>query len=251
VKAICISNFDTDGDKELSIEEAANVTGFAEIFTGNTNIRSFDEIQYFTSVTVLNDNIFQGCTSLQSFNIPDFITDVNNNAFSGCKKLSHIKIGAEVSFIDNSAFTPEYLRKIEVNENNVTYDSRENCNAIVETASDNIIIGCINSTIVEGIKKITTEAFYGTGMMTIVLPSTIQYLGTLAFSGYSGNKEVYCYAPKPPTLECGAYFNSWHPLHTGNFMFSYTSYVYVPEEYYDAYKASWGKYNDLNIQIKD
>lgn len=250
VKSVCVSNFDTDGDKELSLEEAKMVTGFADAFTNISNICSFDEIRYFTSVTELNENIFKNCTGLTSFTVPDFITHIKKSAFAGCTSLKSIKIGACVSSIETGAFEPASLREIIVDEDNATYDSRENCNAIVETSADNIIVGCINSTILEGIKGISERAFYGSGMMKIVLPSTIEHIGELAFSGYSGNKDVFCSAPVPPVLDCDSYFTSWHSFHTGNFMFSYQTYAYILEEYIDVYTASWGQYSTITLGVK-
>jgi hypothetical protein len=51
VKAICVANWDTNGDGELSEEEAAAVTSLGVVFKGNTEITSFDELQYFTGLT--------------------------------------------------------------------------------------------------------------------------------------------------------------------------------------------------------
>ena len=53
VKAICIANWDTNGDGELSVAEAAAVSDFRTAFSGNTAITSFDELKYFTGLTAL------------------------------------------------------------------------------------------------------------------------------------------------------------------------------------------------------
>ena len=127
VKEICVANWDTNGDGELSVAEAAAVTDLGEAFKGNDEITSFDELQYFTGLTSIGDEVFRGCTSLtsitmpanvtsigafafssnwclQSIVIPDGVTSIGMDAFSYCS-LTSITIPASVTSIDEWAFS--------------------------------------------------------------------------------------------------------------------------------------------------
>ena len=84
VKALCVANWDTDKDGELSEAEAAAVTDLGEVFKGNTEITSFDELQYFTGLTSIGDEAFYGCSGLTSVTIPNSVTSIGYAAFSQC-----------------------------------------------------------------------------------------------------------------------------------------------------------------------
>ena len=89
VKAICVANWDTNGDGELSYAEAAAVTSLGELFKGNTEITSFEELQYFVSLTSINNYAFDGCSGLTgSLIIPEFVASIGRYAFSNCSGLT-------------------------------------------------------------------------------------------------------------------------------------------------------------------
>ena len=90
-KTICVNNWDDDGDGELSHEEAASVKSIGTIFRRST-IKSFDEMQYFTSLTKIPDNAFQGCTALTSLYIPGSVTEIGANAFNSSSNLKYIAL---------------------------------------------------------------------------------------------------------------------------------------------------------------
>lgn len=91
VKAICVANWDDDGDGELSKEEAAAVktleVGENSVFK-NATITSFDEFQYFTGLTSVEDYAFANCSNLKSVIVPKNVTTLHNAAFISCKYLS-------------------------------------------------------------------------------------------------------------------------------------------------------------------
>lgn len=91
VKAICIANWDTNKDGELSYDEAAAVTDLGNAFSGQS-ITSFNELQYFTGLTSIGDNAFSNCASLAEITIPANITSIGASAFSGCPGLYSITL---------------------------------------------------------------------------------------------------------------------------------------------------------------
>ena len=104
VKAICVENWDTNGDGKLSKAEAAAVSDLGEVFKDNKEIISFDELQYFTGLTEICDSAFSGCSGLTSVVIPDNVTRIGEGAFSGCSNLQSIIIPESVIIIGQKAF---------------------------------------------------------------------------------------------------------------------------------------------------
>ena len=98
VKRICVANWDTDGDGELSKAEAAEVKTLKKkngdgtfgdpVFKGNTNITSFEEFQFFTGLTSVEEYAFSSCRNLTSVIVPKNVETTQNSAFSGCWNLS-------------------------------------------------------------------------------------------------------------------------------------------------------------------
>ena len=102
VESIVVKYFDTGGDGKLSFHEAAVVLSFlveegktratdglVSIFAG-TGITTFDELQYFTGLTRIDDGAFEGCTELTSITIPENIESIGDDAFKGCTNLKTI-----------------------------------------------------------------------------------------------------------------------------------------------------------------
>jgi len=104
VKAICIANWDTDDDGELSEAEAAAVTDLGEVFRDNEDITSFEELQYFTGLTNIHKHAFDGCTNLMSVTIPNSVSIIDELAFSGCSNMSSITMSSSVTTIRTCAF---------------------------------------------------------------------------------------------------------------------------------------------------
>ena len=90
VKALCVANWDTDNDGELSMEEAAAVTTLGTVFKGKTNITTFDELRYFTGVTTIGEDAFRGSSIGPTLTIPGTVKTIGNYAFNNCRSLTRI-----------------------------------------------------------------------------------------------------------------------------------------------------------------
>ena len=104
VKRICIENWDTDGNGELSQGEAAAVTDLGDVFYYNETIKSFDELQYFTSLKTIGKASFYLCEKLTSITLPNSVTNIEDDAFEYCYSMTNITIPNSVKDIGNYAF---------------------------------------------------------------------------------------------------------------------------------------------------
>ncbi len=136
------------------------------------------------SVTSIGNSAFHYCRGLTSITIPNSVTSIGNSAFSYCYGLTSITIPNSVTTIGNNAFYEcSNLTSIEVAIGNPTYDSRDNCNAIIETASNTLILGCMNTAIPNSVTTIGYRAFYGcTCLASITIPNSVTSIGDNAFA---------------------------------------------------------------------
>ena len=103
VRLICVTQWDTNTDGDLSKDEAAVVTSLGTVFK-ETAIVSFDELQYFKGLSSIATNAFQMCTSLESIVIPANVTQIGNGAFNGCTSLESVLLPDSLTSIGSSAF---------------------------------------------------------------------------------------------------------------------------------------------------
>lgn len=132
----------------------------------------------------INSGAFYGCSNLTSITIGDGVTSIGELAFYGCNSLTNITIGNSVTTIGKGAFYDCInLTSITVDANNPKYDSRNNCNAIIETASNTLIQGCDRTIIRNTITSIGERAFYGCyRLISITIPDSVTSIGDSAFS---------------------------------------------------------------------
>ena len=233
VKEICITstNWDSNGDGELSVAEAAAVSDLGEAFR-YTSITSFNELRYFTSLKVIGDDAFteckietltlpqcieeigdhafSSCSSLSSISFPDGLTTIGNSAFYRCTKLANFIIPNHVTSIGSSAFyycsalssiiipssvtsigagafsSCAGLESFVVEDGNEVYDSRDNCNALIETSTNMLLTGTKNTIIPASVTSIGANAFSSQKELSdITIPNSVTSIGNSAFYGCS------------------------------------------------------------------
>ena len=186
VKAICVENWDTDGDGELSKTEAAAVTDLGQRFR-NSNITSFNELQYFTGLTTISERAFSGCQQLKSITLPTTITCIGDNAFTGCQALEVLNIPANVASIGESALAGlKSLRTLTVDASNPYFAAEDN---VLYTKDRKQLIICAPQksgayTVNSNTKELRENAFYLCDKLTdITLPNGLTTIGLAAFVG--------------------------------------------------------------------
>ena len=158
---------------------------------------------------IIADGAFRDCSSLTSVTIPSSVTSIEGGAFMDCKALTNVTISNGVMKIGGEAFrgcpsltsvfipssvtsigtNPFYgcpgIISIVVDENNPKYDSRNNCNGIIETATNRLITGCQNTIIPYGVTNID-HAFCGcSSLKQITIPNTVANIGKYTFGSCS------------------------------------------------------------------
>ena len=177
---------------------AFSCTGLTSI-TIPPNVTSIEDVMFYecinltsieipSSVTSIRDLAFEGCSGLTSIEIPNSVNSIGDEAFAGCSGLTSIEIPNSVNSIGERAFMEcSGLTSIVVVSGNPVYDSRNNCNAIIETASNTLIVGCKNTKITSSVTSIGNHAFEGCrGLTSITIPNGVTSIEDYAFIGCKG-----------------------------------------------------------------
>ena len=136
-----------------------------------------------SDVTTIGNYAFYDCSNLLTVGIPASVTTIGNYAFQFCIKLKSITIPASVTSIGEYAFSScTDLATIIVDGGNTIYDSRNDCNAIIEKSSNTLVVGCKNTIIPDGVTTIGDDAFYGSNLTSIDIPANVTSIGNEAFN---------------------------------------------------------------------
>ena len=159
------------------------------VFSGCYNLK---KIIIPDGVDTIADDAFYRCSSLSEMALPNTLTIIGDYAFSFCSSLTRVTLPNSLKIIGDNAFSGcSGLTSISVASGNTKYDSRNNCNAIIETASNTLITGCKNTTIPNSVTSIGGFAFNGcSGLTSVAIPNSVTSIGGFAFNGCSGLTSV-------------------------------------------------------------
>ena len=143
-----------------------------------------DEIRLSFKVVSIGDDAFCECNSLKEINMSNSVSTIRRRAFYSCSSLTRIIIPASVTSIEELAFLGcGALEEISVENENPVYDSRDNCNAIIETATGRLIQGCAATVIPDSVASIGKLAFSRCkALKEIRIPASVESIEYRAFN---------------------------------------------------------------------
>lgn len=210
VKALCVANWDTDHDEQLSTEEAAAVTTLGTVFREKTTITTFNELQFFTGLTSINSNAFYKST-IEQVTFPSTVTAIGEYAFSQSNIGTELVIPGTVKTIGNHAYY--------------------NCKRL-----NRVILQ-------EGVETVGWHTFSGP-IAVLSLPTTLTYMSSMAVDPYGATIPqgdyfyVYTHSTIPANIDDFAFYPSFAEGH-----------LVVPPGCIDAYKAvpGWSHFGEYKV----
>ena len=162
--------YNINGNEATVTYRGSSYYAYSNEYTGAVNIPSSVTYNGTTySVTTIGSYAFSGCTGLTSVTIPNSVTTIGNSAFNYCSGLTSMVVEC----------------------GNTKYDSRNNCNAIIETATNALICGCKNTIIPGSVTTIGSYAFYRcSGLTSVTIPNSVTTIGEWAFRDCTGLTSV-------------------------------------------------------------
>lgn len=241
-------------------EEGVLITAFNASIIQHTFNDGIGTIYFDDDVTKIGEYAFYGCTGISDIVIPSTVDSIEY-AFTYCSALTGVVIPASVSYVTAGAFDGcMALESIRVEEGNAVYDSRKDCNAIIETETDMLIVGCQSTIIPVSVTGIGESAFDGrSGLTSVAFPAYVTYIGAWAFNNCVDLEEITfpasleylddyvlrdcpalsvitCEAVTPPACSEDCFFEV-----------DKTIPLYVPKSSVKAYKAAdeWKDFTDI------
>lgn len=190
------------GLKKINIPSSTIEIGSC-VFQNCTSLTSCTGLGY-SKVTTIGDFAFAQCEQLEEISLPETIQIIGKSAFENASRstylylpeslkkvgdkafagiaLSDLAIPKNLTSIGENAFSGYACKWIYVDDDNPVYDSRKNCNAVIDTWSNKLIVGCSTSTIPDGIESIAPYAFANcTNLASVVIPESVKSIGNSAF----------------------------------------------------------------------
>jgi len=167
-------------DKLSTIQVLPGVENIGDsAFEGMTSLKN---IYMYEGLLSIGANAFASCESIEYISFPNTLLAIGENAFSDCIKLNNLVIPASVNSIGQDAFVGCFgITYFSVQKENEVYDSRDNCNALIETATNTFIKAFKNCVIPDSVEVIGKNAFSGLAINSIVIPSSVTTISDEAF----------------------------------------------------------------------
>ena len=144
--------------------------------------RNLTTVSLGAGLLIIGKEAFNGCQNISSIVLPNTLTTIGDHAFAGCGSFSSIIIPKSVTNIGNGPFAACCFTSISVEDGNLNFDSRNNCNALIRTATNSLVHATSSTIIPEGITCIEYGAFGGcSNLSSIVIPNSVTSIEPYAF----------------------------------------------------------------------
>ena len=230
-------------DKVANVVIQDGITGLGKYtFQFYNGLRS---VTMSNSVTSIGYGAFVDCTNLTRIEFSNNLTTIGENAFNNCIALEGVVIPSSVTSItENTFYNCRSLGSIVVAEGNTVYDSRNDCNAIIKSADNALVVGSNNTVIPDGITSIGNYAFGGRQRLTAIeIPSRVTSIGSEAFYDCDGLTSVKSLIPADNLFEI--------PADVFNEVNKDACTLYVPFGAKEAYakKSGWNYFTNVDVWL--
>jgi hypothetical protein len=201
-----------------------------ELDNNGLSLTKIKNIALGNNLKRIGSNCFYAC-GLVGITIPESVETMSTDSLI-YNDLKSLHIPQNVTSLSLGHDLGRTMESLSVSPKNTVYDSRENCNAIIETATNTLLLGCAYTKIPEGVEKIAKHAFYYMNNVvhhsTLIFPSTLkEFLGkNFDYTSMVGMKIIFL-SQTPPIVTSGESLG-----------FSYAPAIYVPDDSIDAYLES-------------
>lgn len=286
LKYIESSSFSETGIKSIVIPEGVvGIKSFGFSCCGNLkDVKLPQTLKHigayaFSSTAIEEIQLPESLESISWCSDEDDDEDWSDPEYAVCafdwSNLRKIFIPKNVTFIGLGSFSKcDNLEVIQVEEGNEIYDSRNGCNAIIETANNALLQGCGTTVIPEGVTTIRELAFYGiaslksiklpnsliciektafeeTGLTKLNFPASMGYIGERAFE-FCDVKEIIANNPNPSTIDAKAFITREEGEnimedYIGNDSIYKKATLYVPTGSKKKYEetAGWNRFQNI------
>ena len=258
------------GFEEIVIPASCSKWEFGQgtaVFQECENLR---KATFAKGTTRIPDRIFFGCEALRTVIMPDEVTEIGAGAFSACSALSDLHLPASLEKINDRMFHSCPLRELEipaavkevgvdamlatliskltVAEGNTTFDSRDNCNAVIRTADNTMLAATNGAFIPESVDTIAYHAFVELdGIRSVTLPKNLKRVKTQAFFKVNNLSVITSYIEKPAGILEEDAFADWNEENSPY----WKATLYVPEGTKALYQADkeWSRFRNI-VEMK-
>lgn len=178
-------------DAMQSVTMPSSVTKIGiSAFVGCTSLTT---VNFSENITSMDYAAFNECTGLTTLTLPASLTTIGQGVFHSCSGLTSLVIPSSVTSIGRNAFYGcSGLTSITVENGNTEYDSRGGCNAIIETRTNTLVVGCKNTVIPNTVTSIGDNAYAKcSGLTSLNIPSSVTSIGEFSFAYCNGLTSLY------------------------------------------------------------
>lgn len=144
--------------------------------------RDLTYITFNEGLEQIGSYVFHNCVSLKDFILPTTLLEIGDEAFGNCQGIITFRIPKNVNNIGEILFAgSKNVTALSVDEDNETYDSRNNCNAIIKTDTNSLIVACKTTIIPNTVVTIENGAFYKIDIESVTIPASVKHIKSGAF----------------------------------------------------------------------